>query len=490
MPPSTAPSPLPIRTPRLVIAAAAALLALPGQGAETGGTLYARHCAACHGADGGGGQGASLIDAEWRQGGDPEAIASSIARGFPDQGMPGFAPLLSDAEIHALAAHVVNLHPGGGEAVIRNPLAVPGPGFPEGRVRSAVHDFRVETVAELTPSYGLASLPDGQLLVTEISGALRVIANGKLVEAPVAGTPGGTPRAGFRRQLLDVAIHPDYRRNGWIYLGAVDAGADEGIDVLTLHRGRLREGRWVDDQVLLRLDSIGAGAKIAFDADNHLYLSSPIMSQPPVSDPDFGHPRAASSQAQDLASPHGKILRLNDDGTVPEDNPFVGRQGANPYVWSLGHRAPLGIAFDASGNLWATENGPRGGDELNRILPGKNYGWPLISWGHRYDDQPASLPTAMAGLELPVLSWVPSIAPSAITLYRGDAFPRWRGNLLMGTLRPRDLYRLVLDGTEVVLSERLLRNGDRVRDLEVDAEGMVYLLTDDGKVLRLVPADL
>src|SRR5690606_41851573 len=140
--------------------------------------------AARHESDGGCCKSASMIYAGCRHGGDPEAIAISLARGFPDRGMSGFAPLLSDAEIHALAAHVVNLHPGGGEAVIRNPLAVPGPGFPEGRVRSAVHDFRVETVAELTPSYGLASLPDGQLLVTEISGALRVIANGKLVEAP------------------------------------------------------------------------------------------------------------------------------------------------------------------------------------------------------------------------------------------------------------------------------------------------------------------
>ena len=222
--------------------------------------------------------------------------------------------------------------------------------------------------------------------------------------------------------------------------------------------------------------------RMAFDAQRHLYIGT--------SWPNFEFvslEAAPKSPPQLLSSTWGKILRMNADGSVPADNPFVGKPDANPYVYAYGVRAPLGLLVNRKGEVWETENGPRGGDELNLIKPGANYGWPGSGWGLRYDDVAAQANPEARGVEQPVINWSPSPSVSSIDVYSGKAFPRWKDNLIMGSLKATDLYRIVLDGDRPVLQEVLIHNLGRVRTVKTGPDGLVYVLTDEGDFVRLVP---
>lgn len=376
-------------------------------------------------------------------------------------------------------------------------------------VASSVGDLRVEPLATLEFPWGLALLPDGKLLITEKPGRLRVWTDGKLSE-PVLGVPRVLYRDSPSEQggLMDVAVDPEFARNGLVYLSFSEAAEQQSpqigetddfrlspLDMSdtilrggAVARGRLAGNELHDVEVIWRQvpKTIGRGhfsCRLAFAPDGTLYITS--------------GDRKRFEPAQDLASNLGKVVRINPDGSVPQDNPFVGKEGARPDIWSYGHRNMLCAAFDPTdGRLWVVEMGPLGGDELNLIKRGANYGWPLVGDGDHYGRPgvPTSF-TSMSGhltdarFEPPVRSWTPVISPSGAAFYNGSMFPQWRGNLLFGGLSSKSLVRLVLDHKGVAIEERI-DMGRRIRDVIGAPDGSILLLVDDSKesLLRLTPA--
>lgn len=342
-------------------------------------------------------------------------------------------------------------------------------------------DYQVLTTG-LNHPWSLAFLPDGRMLVSERAGDLRLIgADGLLDPRPVEGLPpihqygqGG---------LLDVVLHPDFLRNRQVYFSYAEQGP-RGYGTAVAH-GRLRGHRLEEVQVIFRLQPKTAktyhfGSRLVFDRQGHLFIT-------------LGD-RGGRMRAQDLGDLAGKLVRINDDGTIPPDNPFVGMSGARAEIWSYGHRNIQGAALHPlSGQIWIHEHGPQGGDELNIPLPGRNYGWPVITYGVEYvSGLPIGEGTRKPGMQQPIHYWVPSIAPSGMTFYTGDRFPAWRGDLFIGSLKFRLLVRLRLDGERVLHEERMLADElGRIRDVRQGPDGLIYLLTDadDGKLVRLIPAD-
>lgn len=454
--------------------------------AQRGFSTFTQNCAACHGERGHGAQAPSIVGPIFRHGSTDDELERSIRNGYATAGMPSFNDVLSGPQIKELIAFIRSqadkVKPGEQGPL---PNMIPPDPWPTGIVRSSVQDFRVEKMADVPHPNAMAPLPDGRILVTQTSGTLRIVDKAGHVSDPIVDTPTGLPtQDSMRRRMLDVAIHPDYAKSGWIYLTWAEQqpGVQGNLGVqIVLSRGRIKDGRWIDSQNLLTTPSRMSGSgKIAFDDKGHVFYS--------VLDDSFMESPADKTAAQDLTKPEGKILRLNDDGSVPSDNPFIAQKDAFPYIWSYGHRVPLGLAFDSEGSLWETENGPQGGDELNRVLPGKNYGWPVIGWGHRYDDKAVQGRPIEAGMEQPVYNWSPSPALSSIRFYNGSAFPKWKGSAFIGTLKYRTLMRATMTKERVVLLETILFNVGRMRDLQVGQDGLIYLITDGGELMRLRPA--
>ena len=350
-----------------------------------------------------------------------------------------------------------------------------------GTFESAKHRFHlVKVVDGLEHPWGLAFLPDGRMLVTERPGRLRIVADGWLVPEPVAGVPevwddgqGG---------LLDVALHPGFAENGLIYLSY--ASPDDDNDAATaVARGRLVGARLEDVEeiyVALPRDDGGRhfGSRLLF-ADGYLFVTAGERGEP--------------DRAQDVGDPAGSVIRLLDDGRVPEDNPFVGTADARPELYSIGHRNPQGMAREAAtGRIYAIEHGPKGGDELNLIEPGVNYGWPVITYGKSYMGFKIGEGTHKEGMAQPVHYWVPSISPSGLTIYDADRFPAWQGSFFAGALSGELLVRLEVADGKAVVEERMLEDlEERIRDVRQGPDGLIYLLTDhpEGMLLRLEPAD-
>ena len=350
-----------------------------------------------------------------------------------------------------------------------------------GTFESAKHRFHlVKVVDGLEHPWGLAFLPDGRMLVTERPGRLRIVADGWLVPEPVAGVPevwddgqGG---------LLDVALHPGFAENGLIYLSY--ASPDDDNDAATaVARGRLVGARLEDVEeiyVALPRDDGGRhfGSRLLF-ADGYLFVTAGERGEP--------------DRAQDVGDPAGSVIRLLDDGRVPEDNPFIGQADARPELYSIGHRNPQGMAREAAtGRIYAVEHGPKGGDELNLIEPGVNYGWPVITYGKSYMGFKIGEGTHKEGMAQPVHYWVPSISPSGLMIYDADRFPAWQGSFFAGALSGELLVRLEVADGKAVVEERMLEDlEERIRDVRQGPDGLIYLLTDhpDGMLLRLEPAD-
>lgn len=340
--------------------------------------------------------------------------------------------------------------------------------------------YTVETVAEgLEFPWALAFLPDGTILVTERPGRLRAIRDGQLDPQPVAGVP--EVYAARQGGLMDVVLHPDFSDNRLVYL--TYAHGDSAANATRVARARLDGGALSNLEVVFTATptkdtAAHYGARIAFLPDGTFLLT-------------VGDGFDYREQAQKLDSHLGKVLRLNADGSVPEDNPFVGRDGARPEIWSYGHRNQQAILFDAgSGRVYENEHGPRGGDEINIIERGKNYGWPIATYGIDYSGAIISPYTEYEGTEQPILHWTPSIAPADMTLYTGDLFPQWKGDLFVAALaamqvRRVDLENGVVAGQEVLFDEL----GERIRDVTTAPDGSLYLTTDsaEGRVLRVVP---
>jgi glucose/arabinose dehydrogenase len=348
--------------------------------------------------------------------------------------------------------------------------------------QSDAHRFRATTLTEgLAHPWGLAFLPDGRMLVTERPGRLRLIgADGRLDPEAVAGLPAIA--AVGQGGLLDVALHPEFRKNNLLYLSYAAAGeGGYGTEVL---RGRLDGHTLRDVQVIFRLQpkskaSHHFGSRLVFDRQGFLFIT-------------LGD-RGEMARAQQLGDHAGSVIRLHDDGRVPGDNPFVGKAGARPDIFTYGNRNIQGAALNPqSGEVWAHEHGPQGGDEINIIRAGQNYGWPVITHGRNYViGTQIGEGTERAGVAPPLWQWTPSIAPSGMTFYSGSAFPKWRNNLFVGALRGQMLVRLQVDGNRIVKEERLLENAlGRIRDVREGPDGLLYLLIDSqqGRLVRLAPA--
>ncbi len=339
----------------------------------------------------------------------------------------------------------------------------------------------VSVARGLANPWAVAFLPDGRFLVTERAGRLRIVErDGRLGEA-AAGLP--PVDSGGQCGLLDVVLDPKFAENAFVYWSYAEAG--EGGNSTTVARGRLQGNRLNDVQVIFRQlpkvsSQLHCGSRLVFGRDGRLFVV-------------LGDRFSRKDDAQMLDNHLGKVVRIEADGKVPADNPFVSTPGARPEIWSLGHRNMQGAALHPqTGELWATEHGPQGGDELNVVLAGRNYGWPLLTYGRNYgigtrigEEGPKP------GFEQPLKYWVPvSVAPSGLAFLTSDRYPGWKGSLFVGTLRGQSLIRLELDGRQVVREELLLTGlRSRIRDVRQGPDGYLYVLTDsaDGQLLRLVP---
>jgi glucose/arabinose dehydrogenase len=472
-------------------------------------TLYTERCAACHGTETQAGRAPSLFDDQWTRAKDDEGIAHVIMAGVPQTEMIPFKDVLTEQQIWQMVAYLrtqaANAKP--------RPTYVPDP---DGQViKTEKQQFRIEVVArDIETPWGLAFLPDGRLLVSQRPGRLGIIEKGKLQATTVTGTPKVWERQDAG--LLDVEVHPDYAKNGWIYLSysepvpnytpppAPPEGAPAPApapgpggrgpqtpsipSMTTVVRGKIgTNNEWTDQQFIFRApaemyttNNSHYGSRFTFDKEGHLFYS-------------IGE-RGVIEHSQDLSSPLGKIHRVNDDGSVPKDNPFVGKTGALPTIWSYGHRNPQGLAWDpASGALWESEHGPQGGDEINVIERGKNYGWGVITMGV----QPGITKRAEAGMEQPIVYYTPTIAPSGIVFYSGTQYPAWKNNLFVSALAGQQLRRLEISGRTVTHQEVLFNQFGRVHDVIQGPDGYLYVTlqlpgqvmsaSTPGMVARLVP---
>ena len=366
--------------------------------------------------------------------------------------------------------------------------------FAQGQVyESTEHDFRVVTVVEnIQHPWSIAFLPDGDMLFTQRTGELRIVRDGELVPGPVEGVP--ETRVINQGGLQEIALHPDFENNRIVYVSYSKPNGSRGTTALI--RARFEDDRLNDVEEIFEADAWNGrgghfGAKIAFDEDGYLFMSVGDRQSPPTGNLER-HP------AQDLATHFGTIVRLMDDGSVPQDNPFVGHASARPEIWSYGHRNPQGLAFHPeTGDLWSTEHGPQGGDELNLILPGVNYGWPVIGYGVNYRTGTRIHPTGeREGMEQPKTFWIPSIGASGLIVYDGDAFPEWRGDIFAGGLAAmhRRLSRItVADDGRVMTQESLLHGVFRIREVRQGPDGYIYLATDNRAggltdIVRMEPA--
>jgi glucose/arabinose dehydrogenase len=347
--------------------------------------------------------------------------------------------------------------------------------------------IRVTTLAAgLEHPWGLAILPDGRMLVTEKPGRLRLVSADGTVSEPLAGVPEVDARG--QGGLLDVALDPEFDANRTVYLSYAEPGAEGNSTavaraVLSDDGASLANLQVIFSQKPKLPSKAHFGSRLVFDQKGHLFVTLGERSE-----------ARFREQAQDLGSHLGKIVRIRPDGSVPEDNPFVGQSGALPEIWSYGHRNIQAAAIHPeTGALWEIEHGPRGGDEINIAEPGANYGWPVVSHGVNYEGTPVgSGRQRQAGMVDPLYTWTPVIAPSGMIFYSGSAFPDWRGDLFVGGLRSTALVRLELDGNRVANEERLLEDlGKRIRDVVEGPDGVLYLLTDEenGEVLRISPAE-
>jgi glucose/arabinose dehydrogenase len=384
--------------------------------------------------------------------------------------MPGFFMRRLTRFIHALAL-IACVAAAGNAGAADAPI-----------VRTDEHPVRVRTLVQgLEHPWGMAFLPDGRILITEREGRLRIVRDGRLDPNPVTGLPAIAPNG--QGGLLDVALHPRFAENGWIYLSYSARGPDGyGTEVT---RARLVQNRLEDVQTIFRMQPRVSGgrhfgSRLVFDRQGLLYVT-------------LGD-RGDQDRAQRLDEHLGKIVRIHDDGRVPQDNPFRTQAGARPEIYSLGNRNVQGAALHPqTGELWAHEHGPQGGDELNVIRAGANYGWPVVTYGRNYGiGTKIGEGTQKPGMTPPLHYWVPSIAPSGMTFYTGDRFPNWRGDIFVGALRDEMLVRLRMNGEKVIKEERLLKGVlGRIRAVSQGPDGHLYLLTDEsnGVLARLDPAD-
>jgi glucose/arabinose dehydrogenase len=432
---------------------------------------YSTYCAGCHGDN-----LEKFTAKKWMDEPGNASVIQSIKLGIESQGMPSFQKTFTEDELEELAAYVKKGIPE--DKSLLKPAVFPG-----GVMETEVQKFIVDTVVTgLNVPWGLVFLPNGDLLISERAGTLHRFSDGKL-SPPIKGLPPikGEGQGG----LLDLCLHPDYKKNGWIYFSysALSNNNDMTLSNTSIMRARLDGDKLVDQQVIFRGDhendrSHHYGCKLVFDNKGHLFFGIGDRGQ------HFDFP-------QNLDNSNGKIHRINDDGSIPKDNPFVKTKGAVASIYSYGHRNPQGTCIDPlTGELWETEHGPKGGDEINLIKPGLNYGWPVISYGINYNGTILTELTEKAGMEQPVYYWTPSIAPCGMTFLTGNRYKKWQNNLFVGSLRFQYLERVVIKDHTVMHTEKLLQGIGRVRNVVVSPDGLIYVAIENpGKIVKLVPVE-
>ena len=442
-----------------------------------GAAIYNQYCATCHGADLRGGNGTSLVDGIWQFGAAESYKFRNIKFGIPHLGMPSYGEMLKDEEIRAVLSYI-------GETEKKSGAVKPAI-VKEGETL----DYKIynEIFAEgLDNPWAIDFIDANTALITEKPGRLRLVIKGKLQPEAIKNTPKVLNEG--QGGLMDVAIDPDYKDNGWVYLAfshVLDkplAGQDRPGAMTKIVRGKIKENTWVEEQKLFeaphemyRTTRHHYGCRIVFDKKGFLYFA-------------IGE-RGIGKEAQDITLPNGKTHRINKDGSIPKDNPFVNNAKAIKSIYSYGNRNIQGIAIHpVTDEVWATEHGPMGGDELNLIKAGKNYGWPEISYGINYDGKIITEFTHKPGMEQPNLYWRPSIAVCGLDFYTGDLFKKWKNKLLVGALKYEEVRLLDIEGDRVTHDEVILKNQGRVRDVQTGPDGAIYVvLNDPGTVLKLTP---
>jgi glucose/arabinose dehydrogenase len=431
---------------------------------------YQNFCAGCHGVN-----LERFALKPWMEEEGIQLAFESIKFGLEDLGMPAFEKTFSDTEIEGLAKYIKNEVP---KDNLKPAITI------EGIVTSEEYKFAIDTVVTgLIVPWGLAFLPNGDLLISERAGTLHRFSDGQL-SAPIEGLP--PIMAVGQGGLLDLALHPDYSSNGWIYIAysALNTESTNRIGNTSIMRAKIDGNKLIDQQVIFegtphtsRLHHFGC--KLAFDNQGHLFFG-------------IGDRGQRDDFPQTLDNHNGKIHRIMDDGTIPSDNPFVNTPNALPSIYSYGHRNPQGTCIHpVTGEIWISEHGPKGGDELNLVEPGLNYGWPVISYGINYNGTIFTEHTHMEGMEQPIFEWTPSIAPCGMAFVTGDRFKKWENNLLVGSLSFKYLERVVLDGHSVTHREKLLEGIGRVRNVVMSPDGYVYVAIETpGVILRLIPVEL
>ncbi|PST82100.1 hypothetical protein C7T94_14945 [Pedobacter yulinensis] len=431
---------------------------------------YRNYCAGCHGE-----KMDAFADRSWKHGSSREDLFRSIKKGWADEGMPAFDSTFTDKETYALADYILK--------GIKNVDRYKGGDKPKSAVFSTeAMTIKLDTVVKgLDVPWGMAFLPQGGMLVTDRNGKLyRVDASGRRSE--VSGVPDVLARG--QGGLLDVAIDPAFASNGFIYL-SYSKFKKEGAT--TLATTAVAKAKLSGNALSGQHDIFVAkpysrtqhhyGSRLQFGKDGLLYVSAG----------ERGNEKENPQQLKE--NDHGKIHRINTDGSAPKDNPFVKMPGASPTIWTYGHRNPQGMAIDpVTGQLWSNEHGPRGGDEINVIKKGKNYGWPVVTYGINYNGKTISELSKKEGIEDAMHFWLPSIGVSGMTFVSGSRYPAWKGNILSGSLRFQYLNRSVVKNNKVTHEEILFRNIGRVRDVRMGPDGFIYIAVESpGTVYRLVP---
>jgi len=449
---------------------------LKGHAQETGKGLYKAYCAGCHGAELQGNSAAALIKEEWKYGRSRGSISRNITYGIKGTEMAAFGNILGDEDIKALVDYIIKVQ--------KIPPSEDRPVPPI--VETKDYIIKIEKVIDqgIETPWGITFTGPNQAYFTERKGSIRQMIKGQLVEEPVKGTP---PTQELRTGgYMDITADPNYSENGWLYLsysytpGNIDN--ENALAMTKVIRGRITNHQWTDQQTLFEVpDSLLVrkgnrwGSRFLFDKQGYLYFSIGDMN------------RAEASQ--NPAKAPGKVYRINSDGSIPESNPYVDQPNALQAVFTIGNRNVQGIdQHPVTGDIWFSEHGPMGGDELNILKKGVNYGWPVITYGVDYDGSVVSDSTHKKGMAEPIIQWTPSIAVSAVQFVDGNRFPLWENNLMVGALKFEELRRLVIKNKNVVQQEIILKDYGRVRDIQNGPDGALYvLLNSPDIILRLSP---
>ncbi|MCX2739919.1 PQQ-dependent sugar dehydrogenase [Pontibacter anaerobius] len=451
---------------------AVASAAAPEAGLQSAKASYISYCSGCHGEE-----LEAFADRKWKHGSSDEDLFKAIKHGYPDEGMPAFDETFTDEEIKGLVAYI--------KEGIKEVKAYD---FTEERSQAAVQqsedlNFRLDTVVTgLDVPWGMAFLPQGEMLITDRSGVLYRFTQKKQLQEITGG-----PKVLAQGQggLLDVELHPNFAKNNIIYL-SYSAFKEEGGNTLSttaVMRAKLEGNKLTNQQVIFEALPYSRtrhhyGSRLEFGRDGYIYLS-------------VGDRGNHDENPQSLERGPGKVHRIKDDGSTPADNPFVNQAGAVASTYSYGHRNIQGMVLHPqTGEIWTHEHGPRGGDEVNVLEKGKNYGWPVISYGINYNGTVLTELTKKEGMEQPLHYWVPSIGPSGMAFVTGDRYKGWEGDLMVGSLRFQFLSRLMMDGNKILGEEKLLKNIGRVRDVKMSPDGYLYVAVESpGLIYRLVPVE-